>query len=81
MCAFKVGKRNEKNKLDKLDNLIHAIECENWHPLKCEHCPYGYQYWDDSGDHGFWFHNDEKVLEDTLYYLKFLKENLVTQKL
>lgn len=61
--------------IPNLDNLIHAIECKNWHPSECEHCPYGYQHWDDSGDHGFWFHDDEKVLEDALYFLKQIKDS------
>lgn len=59
-----------------LDNLIHAIECETWATSQCEHCPYGYQYWDDSGDHGFWFHDDEKTLNDALFFLK----QIVAQK-
>lgn len=59
-----------------LDNLIHAIECKVWGTSQCEHCPYGYQHWDDSGDYGFWFHDDEKVLNDALFFLK----QIVTQK-
>ena len=57
-----------------LDNLIHAIKCEEWNTNSCELCPYGYQKWDDSGDHGFWWHDDEKVLEDALFFLKKYKE-------
>lgn len=56
--------------MPNLDNLIHAIECENWNPSQCEHCPYGYQYWDESGDHSFWFHDEEKMLNDALFFLK-----------
>lgn len=40
--------------IPNLDNLIKAIECGGWSSSQCEHCPWGYQHWDDSGDHGFW---------------------------
>lgn len=55
--------------IPNLDNLIKVMECEAW-PKQCEHCPYGYQYWDDSGDNGFWWCDENKVIADALFYLK-----------
>lgn len=59
--------------MPNLDNLIKAIDYEGWLHHQCDHCPYGYQKWDDSGDHAFWWHDDEKVLADCLVFLKELK--------
>lgn len=57
-------------KIPNLNNLIQAIECDDWSSSKCEHCPWGYQHWDDSGDHGFWWCDENKLFEDALFYLK-----------
>lgn len=59
--------------MPNLDNLIKAIDCEGWLKHECEHCPYDYQYWDDHGDNAFWWCNEEKIMEDALFYLKICK--------
>ena len=57
-----------------LDNLISALECENWRPSICEICPYNYQYLDDTGDNSpFWACDENKKLNDALFYLKLYK--------
>ncbi len=54
--------------IPNLNNLIKAIECEEWHPSVCKRCDYGYL--DDHGDNSIWTCNEEKVKEETLFYLK-----------
>ena len=56
--------------IPNLNNLIHAIECEGWTKSECKNCPYNYQYWDDSGDSAFWWCDEDKIMEDALFYLK-----------
>ena len=62
-----------------LDNLIQAIKCDNWTPHHCQYCPYNYQYWDDHGDNAFWTCNEEKKLEDALFYLS-IYQYLIKEK-
>ena len=62
--------------IPSLDNLIAAIQCNGCLKNKCEHCPYGYQHWDDSDDHGFWWCDDNKLWEHTLFYLKLYQHLL-----
>ena len=56
-----------------LNNLINAIECNNWDESKCEKCPYNYQYLDCSGDYPFWSCSEEKLRTDTLFFLKLYR--------
>ena len=56
--------------IPNLDNVINALQCEGCFKHQCEHCPYGYSHLDDRGDNSFWWCNEEKVLEDALFYLK-----------
>lgn len=56
--------------MPNLDILIKVIECDNWRPLKCQNCPYGYQYWDDHGDNPFWACDEQRIYEETLFFLK-----------
>lgn len=65
--------------IPNLDNLIKAIECEEWKPSICEYCQYNYQYLDDSGDHAFWFCDEEKKINDALFYLK-LYQHLIKEQ-
>ena len=56
-----------------LNKLIKAIECEEWKSSVCSKCEYSYI--DDSGDHPIQDHpiqscNEEKIKEETLFYLK-----------
>lgn len=55
--------------IPNLDILIKVLECDKW-PSQCKQCPYEYQYWDDSGDNGFWWCDDRRVEEETLFFLK-----------
>ena len=63
--------------IPKLDNLITALECEEWRPSICKKCKYGYL--DNNGDNAIWSCNEEKIKEKTLFYLKLyqylIKEN------
>jgi len=61
-----------------LDNLIKALECDLW-PKQCENCPYGYNYWDDSGDYGFWWCDDSRKSDESLFYLK-LYQHLIKEQ-
>jgi hypothetical protein len=56
--------------IPNLNNLINAIECEGIFYNGCKRCPYGYQYWDDSGDNGIWTCDEAKKERDILFYLK-----------
>ena len=55
--------------IPNLDNLIKALKCDLW-PKQCKNCPYDYNYWDDSGDYGFWCCDDIRKDEEVLFYLK-----------
>lgn len=71
-------------KIPNLDNVISALECDCWTPHLCKNCPYDYQFWDDSGDNGMWWCNQDKVMEDALFYLKLyqylIEENKKKEK-
>ena len=67
------------NNISNLDNLIKAMECEGQFKNKCRNCPYDYQYWDDSSDYPNWWCNENKILEDALFYLK-LYQYLIKEK-
>ena len=58
-----------------LENLLNAIACS--HGLyvgnKCEKCPFGYSYYDDSGDYGFWRCDEQHFDTDILFYLYLYK--------
>lgn len=56
--------------IPNLNNLIAALKCNNWTSKICENCPYQYQKYDDSGDNGIWTCDDERKLEDALFYLE-----------
>ena len=63
--------------IPNLNNLIKAIECEEWRPSVCKRCEYG--YYDDNGDNGIWTCNENKKIEETLFYLKLIK-HLIEEK-
>ena len=65
--------------IPSLDNLINAMLCDDWLRDKCEQCPYNYQYYDDTGDHGFWFCDDEKIRNHALFYLQ-LYQHLIKEQ-
>lgn len=56
--------------IPNLDNIIAALECDNWAPHHCQHCPYDYQFWDDSRDTAYYTCNQDTIIEDALFYLK-----------
>lgn len=60
-----------------LDNLIKALECEEWRPSICKRCTYGFL--DDHGDTPIWACNEEKIKEESLFYLK-LYQHLINWK-
>ena len=58
--------------MNNLDNVIAAYECWNGiYEHGCEHCPYGYSYFDDSGDgHPFYTCDEQKLTDDMYAWLK-----------
>jgi hypothetical protein len=72
--------------IPKLENVIAAYECWNspYDPKnknKCEHCPYGYGYYDTTGDNYFWACSDWKWEEDAYFYLKLYQHLVETCQL
>ena len=65
--------------IPNLDNLIKALECDLW-PKQCEHCPYGYQKWDDNGDYPDWWCDDIRKDEEVLFYLKLFQHLIKEQE-
>ena len=49
-----------------LDTLIKVLECLG---RNCRECPYGYSYYDDNGDYGFWTCDTMRVEEESLFFL------------
>ena len=64
--------------IDMIERVISAYNCgETQLPGdRCEHCPYGYGYLDDHGDHTFWWCNDDKIADDAIKLLYILKEKI-----
>ena len=60
-----------------LDTLIKVIECP-MHPHNCRECHYGYSYYDDNGDYGFWTCDTMRVEEESLFFLK-LYQHLIKE--
>jgi len=55
--------------MNNLNTVIAAYECWNgpYEHRKCDHCPYGYSYLDDSGDCRPFYTCDEQKLTDNMY--------------
>jgi len=59
--------------MNNLDTVIAAYECWNgpYETGKCDNCPYGYSYLDDSGDgRPFYTCKEEKLTDDMYFWLK-----------
>ena len=63
--------------MPNLDTLIKVIECP-MHPHNCRECQYGYSYYDDNGDYGFWTCDTMRVEEESLFFLK-LYQHLIKE--
>lgn len=63
---------------DMIERLLKAYDCGEIELPgdRCEHCPYGYGYLDDSGDYAFWWCNDDKIADDAIKLLYILKEKI-----
>ena len=61
-----------------LKTLIAVIECPG-HSHNCKKCPYGYGFYDDNGDYGFWTCDMMRVEEESLFFLK-LYQHLIEEK-
>ena len=61
-----------------LKTLIAVIECPGY-SHNCKKCPYGYGFYDDSGDYGFWTCDTMRVEEESLFFLK-LYQHLIEEK-
>lgn len=66
------------NNIPNLNNLINAIKCDGIYHNQCEHCPYDYQFWDDSGDYGMWWCDENRLWADALFYLR-LYQHLIEE--
>ena len=66
--------------IPNLDNLLAAMQCERCYQNQCEYCPYGYGYFDDSGDNSFWWCNEEKIMEDAFFFLKIYQHLIEENK-
>ena len=56
------------------ERIIAAYHCsEGKLPGKrCQYCPFGYGYLDDSGDYPFWWCDDEAIIKDAVEILSTL---------
>ena len=61
--------------MPNLDTLIKVLECLGHN---CRECPYGYSYYDDNGDYGFWTCDTMRVEEESLFFLK-LYQHLIKE--
>ena len=61
-----------------MERMIKAYDCgaDKLPNNRCKYCPYGYGYLDDSGDHAFWWCDDDKLEEDAIKMLRILKEKI-----
>ena len=73
---------NESSRLPNLQNIIAAHDCgEAKLPDKrCESCPYGYGKWDDSGDHGFWWCDVDRIESDAISVLRKISNSISIQR-
>lgn len=66
--------------IPNLNNLIKAFDCNYFHcPTQHRYCPYGYNKWDDSGDNPFWTCDEDKMIEDAVFYLKLYQKLIEEQ--
>ena len=54
--------------IPRLNDVIKALECEEWRPSVCKNCIYGFL--DDHGDNPIWSSKEEKIKEDASFLLK-----------
>ena len=62
--------------MPELKTLIAVLECLGGRD--CKKCPYGYGFYDDSGDSGFWTCDTMRVEEESLFFLK-LYQHLIEE--
>ena len=56
-----------KNLENSISNVLKAYECsDSFYKHDCKNCPYGYGYYDDSGDNGYWT-CDFDLISKTMY--------------
>ena len=60
-----------------LNNVIKALECDEWRPSVCKLCEYGYL--DDHGDSPTWTCNEERKINEALFFLK-LYQHLIKEQ-
>ena len=60
------------------ERIINAVQCgnETMPGDRCEYCPYGYGYLDETGDHAIWWCNTDKIMEDAVALLKALSTSM-----
>lgn len=63
--------------IPNLNDVIKALECEEWKSSVCKKCIYGLL--DDHGDYPIWTCNEDKKINEALFYLK-LYQKLIKEK-
>lgn len=60
--------------MTKAEQIIAAYYCSDdvFPNNRCKECPFGYGYLDDSGDHSFWWCDEEKITKDAVELLSTL---------
>ena len=64
--------------INLMERMIKAYDCgvDKLPNNRCKYCSYGYGYLDDSGDHAFWWCDDDKIEETAIKLLFILKEKI-----
>lgn len=63
--------------IPRLNDVIKALECEEWRPSVCKKCMYGFL--DDHGDNPTWSCDEIRIHEETLFWLK-LYQHLINEE-
>lgn len=68
--------------MNELEKVIAVYECWNgsYERGKCDHCLYGYSYWDDSGDGSGQYSCDEEKWEKDAYVWLKIYQHLIKEK-
>ena len=64
------------------EKVIAAYICQNekWPDKRCEKCPYGYEYLDQTGDNSFFTCNTERIMVDAIDLLIAQEPRVMTRE-
>ena len=74
---------NKVANIPELKTLIEILKCNKESPLKqlCVNCPYKYnRYYKDEKNIGFWMCDEQRLKEDSLFYLILYRIKLEKEK-